>query len=74
MDKFTWHRLILEESRLEADSLGSSSAEEELLVLIGEWLDTSQQCVLAMMKAKEKAIFSLPEIQDTFRRDRNYQT
>lgn len=74
MDKCTWHRLSPEQSRLEADRLGSSSAEENLLVLVGNWLNMSQQGVLTLMKAKEKTSFPPPEIQATFRRDRNDQT
>lgn len=62
MDKGTWHRFTPEQSRLEADRLGSSSAEEDLVVPVGNWLNMSQQCALALMKAKEKTSFPLPEI------------
>lgn len=60
--------------RLEADRLGSSSAEDDLVILVGHWLNMSQQCVLTLMKAKEKTNFPLPEILAAFRRDRNDKT
>lgn len=59
--------------RLEADRLGGSSAEEDLVILVGNWLSMSQECVLALMKAKEKTTFPLSEILAAFRRDRNNQ-
>lgn len=62
MDKCTWHRLSPGQSRLEADRLGSRSTEEDLVVLVGHWLNMSQPRALALMKAKEKTSFPLPEI------------
>lgn len=74
MDKCTWHRLSPEQGRLEADRLGSSSAEQDLVILVGSWLTMSQKCVLGVIKAKKITSFSLLEILATFRRDRNYWT